>query len=91
MAYGSAIHSYARRPSERVNAGRRFGSATLVAGAVVVANTSITANSVITFMPVGIANAGFMGVTLNPGVGFTINSSNAADVRVVKYTITESV
>jgi hypothetical protein len=86
----SAIRAYSRRDKESIVESTRYGSATLSGGTVVVADTSITSNSVINLMPVGITNAGFLGVTLNAGVGFTISSSGGSDARVVKYSITES-
>lgn len=71
-------------------AGQRAGNSTLVAGTVTVANTNITANSIIYVnhkTPGG--TMGFLSYTLNAGVGFTINSSNAADTSVVSYLIAE--
>lgn len=72
------------------NANKSGGSATLSSGTIAVSNTSITANSVVILMPVGVTNAGELGVTLNAGVGFTIDSSNILDARVVKYVIQET-
>lgn len=67
------------------------GSANLVAGTVVVANTQITSTSLLrlTAQNVG-AGAGFLSIVLDPGVGFTINSSNGADTRSVLYEILEA-
>jgi hypothetical protein len=70
-------------------ANRSSGTATLVGGTVTVSNTSITANSIILMSPVGITNAGFLGITKSVGSGFTIDSSNASDVRVIDYVIVE--
>ncbi len=86
----TAIRSYARNKAERIGDGTRYGSATLSGGTVTVADTSITANSVISMMPVGVTNAGFLGVTLTAGTGFVITSSGGSDARVVKYSIRES-
>jgi hypothetical protein len=67
------------------------GVATLVAGTVTVANTSVTANSRImltTQTPGG--TAGFLVVSARvAGTSFTILSSNAADTSVVAYEIFE--
>ena len=67
------------------------GIATLVAGTVTVANTSVTANSRIlltTQAPGG--TAGFLVVSARvAGTSFTILSSNAADTSVVAYEIFE--
>lgn len=65
------------------------GTATLIGtGAAVVANTTITATSRI--FPVGVTTAGapgYLTITKNPGVGFTIQSSSPTDTRVVDYFI----
>ena len=67
------------------------GTATLVAGTVTVANTSVTTNSRIlltTQTPGG--TAGFLVVSARvAGTSFTILSSNAADTSVVAYEIFE--
>lgn len=67
----------------------RNGSETLSAGTVTVANTAITANSIVLLSVVDNTNAGALGVVNNAGVGFTIKSSNASDARVVKWIIVE--
>ena len=67
----------------------RFGTATLDDGTVTVADTSITAKSLVLLMPVGITAAGHLGVTKVVGTSFTILSSSATDVRVVDYMIVE--
>lgn len=64
------------------------GSVTMGAGTVVVANTKITATSVIRLNAQNVgAGAGFLSVVLNVGVGFTINSSNGSDNRIIFYEI----
>lgn len=77
------------RAAEGSNA--KQGVATLVAGTVVVANTSVTASSRIlltTQTPGG--TAGFLVVSARTaGTSFTILSSNAADTSVVAYEIFE--
>ena len=72
-----------------VGNGGTQGTATLVAGTVTVANTNITATSIITlsYKTIG-GTAGILSYTLNAGVGFTINSSSNTDTSVVVYSIT---
>lgn len=68
----------------------KAGNATLVAGTVTVGCTGITASSIIqlTVKTIG-GTPGTLSYTLNAGVGFTINSSNAADTSVVTFTVFE--
>ncbi|WP_435215933.1 glycosyl hydrolase family 28-related protein [Streptomyces sp. bgisy034] len=71
-------------------ANARMGVSTLVGGTVTVANTSITANTRV--VPVRQATGGTPGhlsITKDPGVGFTINSSNAADTSDVLWLLLE--
>ncbi len=63
------------------------GTATLVAGAVTVSNTNITATSRIFLTGNTITNAGILTKVNNVGTGFTITSTNGADVRAVDYFI----
>lgn len=64
------------------------GNATLVGGTVTVANTNITAASIITVGRKTIGGtAGNLSYTLNPGVGFTLNSSSGTDTSVLSYHI----
>lgn len=66
------------------------GVATLVAGTVTVANTSVTANSRIflsVFTPGG--TQGILSYSKTAGTGFTITSTNAADTSVVNWEIFE--
>ena len=76
------VASYALAGSTFVAAGR----ATLVAGTVTVANTAITANSIVVATPID-ATPNALGVTLNAGVGFTITSASGADTSVVSYIV----
>lgn len=74
-------------------ANARVGSATLAAGSAVVANTSVTANSLIFCQNTGggvAANVGVLEVTKTAGVGFTATSSNAADTSNFSYFIIET-
>lgn len=66
------------------------GVATLVAGTVTVANTSVTANSRIHATGQDGGVTGAVNVSARtPGVSFTLTSSNPADSGVVAYTIFE--
>lgn len=73
-------------------ANARMGVTTLTAGTVVVANTSVTATSriVLTRQAPG-GTLGHLSYTRDPGVGFTINSSDAGDTSTVEYVIFEPV
>jgi hypothetical protein len=64
-----------------------FGHTTLSGGTIVVANTDILSTSIIIITGNGNTNAGFLSVTKNAGVGFTIDSSNLLDNRTVDYII----
>jgi Pectate lyase superfamily protein len=72
----------------------RIGTATLAAGTVTVANTSVTANTVILLggnAPVT-ANAGALFVSsVTPGTGFTVKSTNASDTSKFGYQLVESI
>ena len=66
-------------------------SAALSGGTRVVANTSVTAKTVIQLthaVPGG--TMGNLSYTLNTGVGFTINTDNVLDTSTVAYLLTES-
>jgi len=66
------------------------GTATLVAGTVVVANTSVTASSRIFLTAQDANTAGVPGVSARvPGTSFTINTNNAVDHGVIAYEIFE--
>lgn len=68
------------------------GTTTLVAGTVVVANTSVTAASRIFLSNISPGGtAGFLVVSaISAGTSFTILSSNVADTSVIAYEIFES-
>lgn len=63
------------------------GQATLSAGSVTVSNANIQNTSIIVCTANGTTNSGFVSVTKTPGVGFTIQSSNVLDGRIVDYMI----
>jgi hypothetical protein len=66
--------------------GQAFGNATLVGGTIAVADTSITANSIIILGRKTIGGtAGNLSYTLSAGVGFTITSSSGTDTSVISY------
>lgn len=67
----------------------KVGVATLVAGTVTVANTSVTANSRIFYNQQSGALAGIVTIAITAGTGFTLTSSNAADVTTLAYFIVE--
>lgn len=69
------------------------GTATLSGGSVTVNNSSVAADSLIVAFPQnGILNFGFLNCsTRNPGVSFTIQSSNILDARTVAYFIFQPV
>jgi len=72
--------------------GQRAGNATLIAGAVTVTNTSITANSVITMTrKTAGGTLGNLTYTLSAGASFTINSDSVLDTSTVSYLIVEVV
>jgi hypothetical protein len=84
---GSRIHDLTIKPATDlpyVSA----GTATLVAGAVDVANTSITTNSRVRIdRQTSGGTLGHLSVVLLAGTKFTINSSSAADTSTVYYEI----
>lgn len=78
------------RVGEGANA--KQGTATLTAGTVVVANTSVTANSriLLTGQAPNGGTPGSLAVSARtPGTSFTILSSSGADVSTVAYEIFE--
>lgn len=75
------------RVSEAANG--KQGIATLVAGTVTVANTSVTANSRIWYCGQDSNVTGWLNLTKNVGVGFTITSSVNLDTGIVAYLINE--
>ncbi|MFJ1782612.1 glycosyl hydrolase family 28-related protein [Streptomyces anulatus] len=71
-------------------ANARMNVATLVAGAVTVANTSVTANTrALVSRQAGGGTLGHLTVTKTPGVGFTITSSSNADTSTVAWVLVE--
>ena len=73
---------------EILTAATAAGNATLVAGTVDVADTRIKSTSVIVIGRKTIGGTvGNGSYTLDPGVGFTINSSNSSDTSVMSYFI----
>lgn len=58
-------------------------SATLVGGTMTIADSRITASSHVTPTGLGILNLGTLTVTLDPGVGYTVKSSNVLDARAL--------
>src|ERR1035437_5803350 len=75
----------------KTGANSKIGQATLVAGTVTVANTSVTANSRI-FLTVSTAGGtrGFLSTAKSAGVSFTITSTTA-ETSVVDWYIVESI
>lgn len=89
---GSGSITLATAKPLRIQTGsnQRAGTATLVAGTVTVANTTVTANTIIAQNVKTIGGAvGTLSYTINAGVGFTINSSNAADTSTISYLLLE--
>jgi hypothetical protein len=76
------------RPTVLEGTGASMGVATLVAGTVTVANTSVSATSRIflTRQAAG-GTLGHLTYTRNAGVGFTITSSSGTDTSTVEYLI----
>jgi hypothetical protein len=70
----------------------RIGQATLIAGAIVVSNTSVTANTRI-FVTVSTAGGtqGFLKVTKTAGTSFTITSTSATETSTVDWFMVESI
>lgn len=58
-------------------------SATLAGGTVTIADSRITASSHVAPTGLGALNIGILAVTINPGVGYTITSSNVLDARAL--------
>ena len=67
------------------------GNATLIGGTIAVAYPGITANSIVLLgkKDLGGGGVGNLSYALNPGVGFTINSSSGTDVANVSYLVVE--
>ncbi len=78
----------------KAGANARIGTATFVSGVATVANTSVTANTVI--LPVitalGTVSApGSLLVTKNVGVGFTIETNDPSDTSTLDWVMFESI
>jgi len=71
--------------------GSDSGTATLVAGTVTVANTSVTANSLV-FLTVTLpgGTVGYLSVAVTAGTGFVITSSSALDTSTVGYIVVDN-
>lgn len=82
---GSALDELAARTSGGTVI-EAIGVATLVAGAVAVAYPSITAGHKV-FCQRLVTTAGTIAVTINAGVGFTINSGNGSDTADIQWMI----
>ena len=68
----------------------RLGQATLVAGSKIIANTSITVKSRVFLNASTVAGTqGILSSATTAGVGFTITSSNGADISTIDYLIIE--
>jgi len=65
-----------------------FGLATLVDGEVDVADTSITADSIVVASHSTISGtAGVLSIVLDPGTGFTIESDSATDDSEISFVV----
>lgn len=74
--------------TDGVNA--RAGFDSLLIGTKTIANTSVTANTIVMLSRQAIVGTpGFLTWTLNAGVGFTVNSDNAGDDSVFYYFLIE--
>lgn len=68
----------------------RMGTGTLASGTATIANTSVTANTrVFVTMRTHGPNSGFVSVSVNAGVGFTVSSSNASDGNTFNWLLIE--
>lgn len=68
----------------------RMGTGTLASGTATIANTSVTANTrVFITMRTHGPNSGFVSVSVNAGVGFTVSSSNASDGNTFNWLLIE--
>jgi hypothetical protein len=75
--------------AEETLAGMAFGNATLVGGTIAVADTMVTANSIVVVSRKTAGGTPGTGhtYTLSAGVGFTITSTSGTDTSVVSYVI----
>ena len=65
----------------------RTGSFVLVAGAATVADTSVTATTVVAANCTTASNQGLLSYTFTPGVGFSVASANVADASTYRYAL----
>lgn len=84
----SSVSLFYVRDSQPDPPSQQAGTATLVAGTVTVANTAITANSVIRYWRTTAGGTlGFLSLTLTAGTSFTITSSSGTDTSTIYYEI----
>jgi hypothetical protein len=82
----TAANNATTAANNATTAASRTGNVTLVGGTKAVADVSVTAGTIVLLSPKTIGGtAGFLSYTVSAGVGFTINSANAADTSVVSY------
>lgn len=73
--------------AREIDPGGRCGAFALTDGTVTIADTTITANSVVVLMVTDQTNPGKLRVTLDAGVGFTITSDDGTDASSGRYSI----
>jgi hypothetical protein len=82
----TAANNATTAANNATTAASRTGNVTLVGGTKAVADVSVTAGTIVLLSRKTIGGtAGFLSYTVSAGVGFTINSANAADTSVVSY------
>lgn len=73
-----------------VGTNAKMGTATLVAGTVTIANTSVTANShIIAYHMTAAGTTGWLRVSKSAGTNLTITSSSSSDTSLIGYRIVE--
>jgi hypothetical protein len=91
MFFDSTLTRYRSKQSNGtirdIDAGARTGSFTLSSGAVTVADTSVTANSVIAHMCTAAVNRGDLTFTLSAGVNFSVASTDGTDASTYRFAI----
>lgn len=91
LYYDSTVSRYRSKKSDgslrEIDSGARVGAFTLSSGTATIADSSITANSVVDLMVATHTSPGFLRVTLNAGVGFIITSSSGSDASTGRYAI----
>lgn len=68
-------------------ASTRTGTFTMSSGTATIADTSVTANTVVVACCTTSSNQGSLSYTFNTGVGVTITSSNGADASAYRYAL----